>query len=631
MEAELSRKKEELEESLKTIREIRKAAKIGTWEVDLTTMVLDWSNEVYRIHEVEPGTILKVEEGINFYREDFRDTIQSVVDNAIADNESWDEECVLVTAKGNEIWVRVIGYPVFEEEQLVRLRGLFIDIDQSKRKSIELDETNEKLQLSVEAGQIAIYIWDLETNELEWNDHANKVFGVPNDFEPTFEKFSTMVHPEDLEYVINSTQNTIQTGEKLDIVFRWNRPDGKEIILSGRGGVVYDKKDKPIQMMGINVDVTERMRLLESMKLKESQLRNFVEQAPAAVAMLDADMKYITVSNEWFEQYNIERTDLVGVSHYEVFPKINDMPEWHEQHQEVLKGVELSSTKDKIIRQDGTVQWISWKMIPWYNEPGKIAGMIMYTADITAEVTYAEKLEKKTGELASANEELESFSYSVSHDLRAPLRSINGFSDILIEDYKDKIDENGVRLLNIVKDSAVKMGQLIDDILQFSRLGKKDIQFNQIEMNKLFKSVIEDLDSDFLDKKKELSIGELHNSKGDISLIKRVVFNLMSNAYKYSATKDKISVIVRSEIQNGNIVYSIEDNGVGFDMKFRDKLFGVFQRLHSETEFEGTGVGLAIVKRIIDKHGGSIWAESEIGKGSTFFFTLPQNDKKTRN
>ncbi|MFY0698363.1 MAG: PAS domain-containing protein [Balneola sp.] len=629
-EKQLEAKTEEVQRSIALLSETQKAAKIGSWEVDLGTMTAFWSDEVYRIHEVEPGTPIKVEEGINFYREDFRPVIQNAIDGSIKNKSSWDVECVLITKKGNEIWVRAIGHPVFENGQLTGLRGLFMDIDETKTKSIELDETNEKLQLSVEAGQIAIWIWDLNTNELEWNDQAYKVFGVPDNFEPTFEKFGTMVHPEDLDYVVQATQKTVETGEKLDIEFRWNRPDGKEIILTGRGDIVRDEDGNPVQMIGINMDITERMRLLENIQLKESQLRSFVEQAPAAVAMLDTEMKYITVSNQWFKQYNLDKKDLVGISHYDIFPEINEMPEWLEQHQRVLNGEELSNPKDKIVRKDGTVQWISWKLIPWYNEPGEIGGMIMYTADITSEVYYTEKLEKevanRTKELASVNEELESFSYSISHDLRAPLRSINGFSDILMEDYADQLDSEGKRLMGVVKESAVTMGQLIDDILEFSRLGKKKIQKSEIDMNRLFESICEVEASTYSDKQIDVKIDDLPNALGDVALIKQVVVNLVSNAFKYSSKKDEININIGSDKnEEKGITYFVKDNGTGFKMEYHDKLFGVFNRLHSKNEFDGTGVGLAIVKRIINKHGGEIWAESAEGIGSTFFFSMPNS------
>ncbi len=636
-EKQLAAKTEEIERSIGLLSETQKAAKIGSWEVDLGTMTAFWSDEVYRIHEVEKGTPIKVEEGINFYREDFRPVIQSAIDNAIQNKSSWDEECILLTKTGKEIWVRAIGHPVFEDGQLTGLHGLFMDIDETKRKALELDETYEKLELSVEAGQLAIWIWDMKTNELEWNDQAYEVFGVPKDFEPTFEKFSSMIHPDDLNYVVEATQKSIETGDKFDIQFRFNKGNGDEIILSGRGDIVRDESGNPVQMIGINMDVTDRNEMVENLKRQESQLRSFVEQAPAAVAMFDMDMKYITVSNKWYEHNKVEGEKIIGKSHYDVFPQVKKRNDWLAIHKRVLAGEELSKGKDHFTRIDNSEIWISWKAIPWYNAEGEIGGMILYVSDITKEVEYTEELEneieartqqirKQAENLEQVNKELESFSYSISHDLRAPLRSINGFSDILMEDYAEQLDDEGKRLMGIVKESAVTMGQLIDDILEFSRLGKKKIQKSEIDMTKLFESVCEAEADSYSDKQIDLKVDDLPNAFGDLALIKQVVVNLVSNAFKYSSKEDTIVINIGfDQSEENEATYFIRDNGTGFKMEYHDKLFGVFNRLHSNNEYEGTGVGLAIVKRIITKHGGRIWAESEEGKGSTFFFSMPNS------
>lgn len=626
---ELFIKANELQNALDKLNEIQKISKIGIWEVDLTTNNIHWSDEVYNIHEVELGTELKIEEGINFYREDYRELIQSVINESIEQQKSWDVECVLVTAKGNEIWVRAIGYPVYKEEEVVGLHGLFMNIDEAKKKERTLFELNEKLELSVESGQIAIWIWNLQTNNLEWNDMAYTLFGVEKDVEPTFELFASMIHPEDLESVQNAAQSTIESSEKFDIVFRFIKPDGTEILLSGRGDIVYDSEGTPIEFIGINLDITERMQMLESIRIKEIQLRNFVEQAPVAVAMLDSDLKYISVSNQWFQHFNIEERNIIGDFHLEVLPIIKEKPEWLDHYKSVLEGEELSIAKDKIVFDDGTMKWVSRKLIPWFSKSDEIGGIIIFTADITHEVNYTNNLEtevaNRTKELLAVNEELESFSYTISHDLRAPLRTVNGFSDILLQDYKDKLDENGVRLLNIVKDGAIKMGSLIDAVLKFSRLGKQSLRLETINMKSLFNVTVNNIiiSNDY--KEAEVEIKELHDIRGDASLLEQVVTNLLSNAFKYSAEQRNTRIIIDSEIENEYVKYSIKDNGVGFNIKYHHKIYGVFQRLHAESEFEGTGVGLAIVKRIINKHKGSVWAESKLGEGSTFYFTIPRN------
>lgn len=220
------------------------------------------------------------------------------------------------------------------------------------------------------------------------------------------------------------------------------------------------------------------------------------------------------------------------------------------------------------------------------------------------------------------NKELEAFSYSVSHDLRAPLRTVNGFAEMLRERYGDKLDEEGLRLLGRITNGAQKMGILIDELLALSRLGRKSLQLSEVNMVEIIHSVLEELNvhnelADFA-----IEISALPTAVGDTALLRQVWINLLSNAVKYSRHSASKSISITFSVQNGVPVYAIRDQGVGFDMRYADKLFNVFQRLHKEREFEGTGIGLAIVKRIVTKHGGQVWAEAEVNKGATFFFSL---------
>ena len=233
-----------------------------------------------------------------------------------------------------------------------------------------------------------------------------------------------------------------------------------------------------------------------------------------------------------------------------------------------------------------------------------------------------QSIEERTIELEAANKELESFSYSVSHDLRAPLRSIDGYSRVLIEDYNDKLDDEGKRLLKVITRNALRMGQLIDDLLAFSRIGKQNLTKVMLNMNYITESVAEELKAQQT-RPTEITIKPMLSVEGDSSMLKQVLTNLISNAFKYSAKKDKSIVEIGSWKEDGNNIYYVRDNGAGFDMLYYDKLFGVFQRLHSANEFEGTGVGLALVHRIITKHGGKVWAEGKIDHGATFYFSLP--------
>jgi len=228
-------------------------------------------------------------------------------------------------------------------------------------------------------------------------------------------------------------------------------------------------------------------------------------------------------------------------------------------------------------------------------------------------------------QLESINKELESFSYSVSHDLRAPLRAVHGYARILKEDYGTQLDAEASRLINNIVSYSTKMGQLIDDLLVFSRLGRKEFVDGNIQMNDIVTNLCREINNEEDNRDIQFKINELEPGHGDGTTIKQVWVNLISNAVKYSKQKVQAIIEISSRVSGAEIIYSIKDNGAGFDMRYSDKLFGVFQRLHTEKEFPGTGVGLAIVHRIITKHGGKVWAEGKVNEGSVFYFTLPKS------
>jgi len=237
-----------------------------------------------------------------------------------------------------------------------------------------------------------------------------------------------------------------------------------------------------------------------------------------------------------------------------------------------------------------------------------------------------QKVIERTAQLEAVNKELGSFSYSVSHDLRAPIRAINGYTKILQEDYADKFDADGVKVLQTIIRNSKKMGELIDDLLAFSKLGRKQVTVSAVDMNELVTIVREELLFEDGENIPVFDVKILPPAKGDKSLIKQVWINLISNALKYSRKKNKTTVEIGAYEQNNLIVYYVKDAGAGFDMQYYDKLFGVFQRLHSHEEFDGTGIGLAIVQKIIHRHKGTVWAESALNEGTCFYFSLPKTN-----
>jgi light-regulated signal transduction histidine kinase (bacteriophytochrome) len=251
---------------------------------------------------------------------------------------------------------------------------------------------------------------------------------------------------------------------------------------------------------------------------------------------------------------------------------------------------------------------------------------------LTSEIKERKEVEKliklRTGLLEMTNKELESFSYSVSHDLRAPLRAIDGYARMILRDQRDKFTDDAKRKFDLIRSNTQRMGKLIDDLLSFSRLGRLEINMSKLDMEGLASDTWMELQVINPDRKIDFRIKNIPPGRGDRTLVKLVYSNLLSNAVKYTKFKDKAYVETGGYTEGDENIYYIKDNGVGFDMKYYDKLFGVFQRLHSADDYEGTGVGLAIVQRIIHRHGGRVWAKGNIEEGATFYFTLLQRIDK---
>jgi light-regulated signal transduction histidine kinase (bacteriophytochrome) len=249
-----------------------------------------------------------------------------------------------------------------------------------------------------------------------------------------------------------------------------------------------------------------------------------------------------------------------------------------------------------------------------------VAGEILHWVGINTDVSARKEAETQ---LEAANRELEAFSYSVSHDLRAPLRAIDGFSRILLDEHAGALDAEARRLLEKVVRNTQQMARLIDDLLAFSRVGRRELEPRRVKILPTVRAAAEEQRAIYPDRDFDVRLGDLPDIFGDAPMLRQVIYNLVANAFKFSHTRERPVVEAGSFEQPGETVYFVRDNGVGFDPRYADKLFGVFQRLHSTRDFEGTGVGLAIVKRVVERHGGRVWAESEPDAGATFYFSIP--------
>jgi PAS domain S-box-containing protein len=341
--------------------------------------------------------------------------------------------------------------------------------------------------------------------------------------------------------------------------------------------------------------------------------RSLIEASLDPLVTISAEGKITDVNEATIKATGIPREKLIGTDFSDYFAQPEKAREGYLQ---VFKKGFVTDYPLTIRQKSGALTDVLYNASVYKDEKGNVLGVFAAARDNTQTKRAAEQLE-------TTNKDLEAFSYSVSHDLRAPLRAIDGFSKILMEDYGAKLDAEGKRVIAIIRDNAMQMGKLIDDLLQFSRLGRQEMQKSNIDMTDLAKAIFDDLKKG--ESKREISFasGTLPDAFADPTLIHQVWVNLLSNALKYTRRKKSTVIEVSAKTENGSTVYSVKDNGAGFDPRYGDKLFGVFQRLHSTDEFEGTGVGLAIVKRVIARHGGTVKAEGKPSEGATFSFSLP--------
>jgi PAS domain S-box-containing protein len=376
-------------------------------------------------------------------------------------------------------------------------------------------------------------------------------------------------------------------------------------------------------------------QIMNDLSREHTLLRTLIDNLPDSIYVKDLQGRKIMTNRADLEFLGFESEDQVlGKTDREILLE-KFTPELHANDLTVIQsGQPLINQEEFLTGVNQQARWLLTSKIPLKDEEGKITGLVGIGRDITARKQSEEEIRRlnaeleqrvleRTRQLEEANHDLESYSYSVSHDLRAPLRAIDGFVKVLWEEYSLSMDSVALKYLVRIRDNSAKMGKLIDDLLKFSRVGQEQVNKEMVDLPSLIHEVYDELYEECGSTRNiNLSIDELPQVEGDKVLLRQVFTNLLSNAIKYTSKGDQAEIGVGTIRQNGEIVFFIHDNGVGFDMTYADKLFGVFQRLHRESEFEGTGVGLAIVKRIIEKHGGRIWAESEVDKGSTFYFTI---------
>ena len=523
---------------------------------------------------------------------------------------------------------------------IIILIGLFLSLvrSASQKKLIKKIQNSEQNLLEAERiGNTGSWDYDVSTDTSCWSENMFRIFDVDRE-KPTelvFKYFvENLVHPDDRENVLSVFTDALNGIRPYDLEYRVIKKDGAIRIIHAIAETQCDKNGIVVRLIGRVEEITERKMSEITLINSKKRFEALLSQSPSNCIIYklirdDAgrivDWEISEINEHAALSLGLEVKSAIGKHALDLFG-----PQVMSPYFEIAKQVR-SSGKSQVFETFFEATRRAYLTSVFLVDKDHYANI---SVDITDRKQMEQELQilnlelekrvtQRTAQLETANKELESFSYSVSHDLRTPLRAIHGFTKILLEEYGNDLDEEGKRICGIISSNATKMGKLIDDLLGFSRIGRNCINISLLDMNLLACSVFDEISTQVEKAKTDLRVCHLDKANGDASLIRMVWNNLISNALKYSSKKTLAEITVSSKIDGDFVTYCVKDNGVGFDMLYYDKLFGVFQRLHDVSQFEGNGVGLAIVHRIISRHGGNVWAEGEEGKGATFFFSLP--------
>lgn len=438
-------------------------------------------------------------------------------------------------------------------------------------------------------------------------------------------RFMPLVHEEDRELTEREMEKLYYPPHRIYVEQRALTLDGWR-WLAWMDTAVLDENGQVQAIVGVGRDISERKAAQQALEESQRLFRTLTDTSPVGIFRTRVDGYTTYVNPRWCELSGLEPGQAKGDGWLQaVHP--GDRGALQKAWQAAWAEKKISVAEYRFLQPGGKLVWVMGQAVPEINAKGEITGYVGTITDITQRKLMEQELERRvrqrTAQLQAANSDLEAFAYSVSHDLRAPLRAIDGFTRILLDENYNRLNPEGQRVAGIIRENAQTMGRLIDDLLSFSRLSRSQISKKQLDMKALACQVFEQLTSPLQKQKYKLVIHNMPGACADEAMMRQVWTNLLSNALKFSAHLEKPQIEISGKMHDKMAVYTIKDNGMGFDMKYAERLFEVFQRLHDNNGIEGTGVGLAIAHRLIHKQGGKIWAESQPGQGAVFYFSLP--------
>ena len=532
-------------------------------------------------------------------------------------------EIMRIVRPHRNYWLSVSAAPIItsDDGMLGVVLGL-TDITEHKNAEEALRQSEKRFRGTFENAAVGIALVGLDGEWLLVNDRLCEIVGYERE-ELLLTTFKDITHPEDIESDLHLFEQT-KRGEiaGYQIEKRYYRRDGQVVWISLTASIQRDDEDRPLYRISIVEDISKRKQAEEALRESEEKFRSVFEQAAVGIGRVSFhDARYMEVNDTFsrmvgYTHEELQRTPWSQITHPD------DLDSDLIPFRKMAAGeLESYTVEKRFIHKKGHHVWARLTLSLVRNSNGLPDYEIAIIENISERKKAEEALQRRTRELAAVNRELKAFSYSVSHDLRAPLRAIIGFSSLL-SNHARQLDSKSNEYLQRITAGAEKMNVLIDDMLRLSSISSQELVLQEIDLSSMAQAVAGDLELQYPERHVEIHIADDLKAQGDSQLINMMLTNLLGNAWKYTAKTAEAYVEFGSCQKNEKKIFFIRDNGAGFPMEQVDRLFEPFQRLHSEREFSGTGIGLPIVQRVINRHGGEIWAEGEVGKGAVFYFTL---------
>jgi PAS domain S-box-containing protein len=492
------------------------------------------------------------------------------------------------------------------------------DITERKNAELALLESEKKFSDTVKYLDEGYYSVTVDGILLEHNLAFNRIIGIDitrdmkGEKSPDFWQNPNERNEYLKELMTNGIINNYEVGAKTI--------SNEKITVILNSHLIKDEDDKLLRIEGTVLDITERKRLEEVMRENMSKFKTLVENIPQKVFVKDLNYKWVFINEKLAHDLKIKPEEVVGKMDSDLFPK-ELADKYHADDIRIIETGQTEEIEEKYI-EDGKEKFISTIKTPIKDENGKIIGVFGIFWDIT-ERRQAEELLKITLEnLERSNKELEQFAYVASHDLQEPLRMVSSYTQLIERRYKDKLDQDANDFIQFAVDGANRMQKLINDLLDYSRISSKGKDYTKIDISQVLGQAISNLQQLIIDNTALITNEDLPVLIVDESQIIRVFQNLIENAIKFKNKTELPKIHISCKKQHEFYEFAVRDNGIGIEMQYHDKVFTIFQRLHSKEEYSGTGIGLSICKRIVERHGGKIWFESKENEGTTFYFTL---------